>query len=58
MKSDNDYWSGGVDRRVRLNVDYRFFAHSVYNLQQKFEENLHLQQKVKIYNLQHKFIKI
>ena len=29
-----------------------------YNLQPKFEENLHLQQKVKIYNLQQKFIKI
>ena len=30
----------------------------VYNLQPKFAENLHLKQKVKIYNLQHKFIKI
>ena len=49
---------GGVDRGVSLNVDYSFFALLVYNLQPKFEENLHLQQKVKIYNLLQKFIKI
>ena len=49
---------GGVDRGVSLNVDYSFFALLVYNLQPKFEENLHLHQKVKIYNLLQKFIKI
>ena len=49
---------GGVDRGLSLNVDYSIFALLVYNLQPKFEENLHLHQKVKIYNLLQKFIKI
>ena len=36
---------------VRLSVDSTTFLLSVYNLQQKFEQNLHLQINPKIYNL-------
>ena len=37
---------------VGLSVDSTTFLRSVYNLQQKFEQNLHLQVNPKIYNLQ------
>ena len=36
---------------VGLSVDSTTFLLSVYNLQQKFEQNLHLQKNSKIYNL-------
>jgi hypothetical protein len=43
---------GGGARGVGLSVDSTTFLLSVYNLQQKFEQNLHQQVNPKIYNLQ------
>ena len=42
---------GGGPVGVGLSVDSTTFLLSVYNLQQKFEQNLHLQINPKIYNL-------
>ena len=43
--------TGGGPEGVGLSVDSTTFFLSVYNLQQKFEQNLHLQINPKIYNL-------
>ena len=53
-----EYIRGGVHRGVQQNVDYSFFTNSVYIYNPNFEENLHLQRIVKIYNLQPKITKI
>ena len=42
---------GGGGGGVGNSVDSTTFLLSVYNLQQKFEQNLHLQINPKIYNL-------
>jgi hypothetical protein len=42
---------GGGPGGDKLSVDSTTFLLSVYNLQQKFEQNLHLQIISKIYNL-------
>jgi hypothetical protein len=44
-------FTGGGAGGVGLSVDSTTFLLSVYNLQTKFEQNLHLQINPKIYNL-------
>ena len=45
-------YSKGGARGVRLSVDSTTFLLFFYNLQPKFEQNLHLQRNSEIYNLQ------
>ena len=51
LSEPRPYCLGEGPGGVGLSVDSTTFLLSVYNLQQKFEENLHLQINAKIYNL-------